>query len=151
MAKHPHKHYPPSKTPRAANMLDLIHSNLCGPFPIQTPHAKLYFIIFLDDHTHIINVQLLTTKDQALDAWQIIKNLWENHAERRVKAFRSDNGGEFLSMAFTKALEDAGIERQLAAPYAHQQNSKAEWVIWTLKGPFSHYAQYCQSTLDPLG
>ena len=134
MAKHPRKPYLPSKTPRAANMLDLIHSNLYGPFPIRTPHTKLYFIVFLDDHTHIINVQLLATKDQALDVWWIIKNLWENHAERRVKAFHSNNSREFLSTAFTKVLEDAGIERQLAAPYAHQQNDKAEQAIQTLEG-----------------
>ncbi|KAG1860158.1 hypothetical protein DFJ58DRAFT_658037, partial [Suillus subalutaceus] len=49
MAKHPHKPYPPSKTPCAKHVLDLIHSDLCGPFPVATPHGKLHFIIFLDD------------------------------------------------------------------------------------------------------
>ena len=48
--------------------------------------------------------------------------------------FCSDNGGEFISAEFTKALEEAGIEWQLAAPYAHQQNSKAKQVMHTLKG-----------------
>ena len=33
-----------------------------------------------------------------------------------------------------KALEEVGIERQLAAPYAHQQNGKAEWAMHTLEG-----------------
>lgn len=129
MAHHPHKPYPPSKTPHAEHMLDLVHSDLCGPFPIQTPHTKLYFIVFLDNHMHLVNVQLLATKNQVLDAWQIIKDLWENHVEHRVKVFRSDNGGEFLSMVFTKVLEEAGIEQQLAAPYTHQQNGKAEQAI----------------------
>ena len=46
-----------------------------------------------------------------------------------VKVFHSDNSGEFLSMVFTKALEEAGIEWQLAAPYTHQQNGKAERAI----------------------
>ena len=107
-------------------MLDLIHSDLCGPFPICTPHVKLYFIVFLHDHTHLLNVQLLATKDQALDAWQIIKSLWENHVECKVKVFHSDNGREFISVEFMKALEEVGIEWQLAAPYAHQQNCKAK-------------------------
>ena len=62
MAKHPRKPHPPSKTPCADHMLDLIHSDLCGPFPVRTPHAKLYFIVFLDDHSHLLNVQLLATK-----------------------------------------------------------------------------------------
>jgi hypothetical protein len=115
-------------------MLELIHSDLCGPFPVSTPHGKLHFILFLDDHSNLLNLQLLATKDQALDAWRIIKARWENHSGRTVKVFRSDNGGEFISKAFTEALSMAGIERQLSAPYAHQQNGKAERAIRTIEG-----------------
>ena len=67
MAKHLCKHHPLSKTPCTGHMLDLIHSDLCSLFPVRTPHAKLYFIVFLDDHSHLLNIQLLTSKDQALD------------------------------------------------------------------------------------
>jgi hypothetical protein len=134
MAKHPRKPYLPSETPRTARMLDLIHSDLCGPFPIATPHGKNHFIIFLDDHMNLLNLQLLANKSQALDAWMLVKNKWENHAECSVKVFRSDNRGEFMSSAFTDALAVAGIERQLSAPYAHQQNGKAECAIRTLEG-----------------
>lgn len=134
VAKYPHKPYVSSTFPCVSKMLDLIHSDLCGPFPTQTPHGKLYFIVFLDDHTNLINVQLLRMKDQALEAWTVVKARWENHVERTVKVFCSDNGGEFMSNAFTKALQDAGIERQLSAPYAHQQNRKAECAICTLQG-----------------
>ncbi|KIK32468.1 hypothetical protein CY34DRAFT_101448 [Suillus luteus UH-Slu-Lm8-n1] len=73
MAKHPRKPYPPSKTPRALAMLDLIHSDLCSPFPVETPHAKRHFIIFLDDHMNPLNLQLLASKDQALEAWELIR------------------------------------------------------------------------------
>jgi hypothetical protein len=134
IAKHPRKPYPPSKSPRALHMLDLIHSDLCGPFPIRTPHGKLYFVVFLDNHSHLLSVQLLTSKDQVLDAWKMVQALWENHAGRTVKVFHSDNGGEFISTAFSAVLADAGISRQLSAPYAHQQNGKAERAMHTLKG-----------------
>jgi hypothetical protein len=134
MAKHPRKPYPTSDTPRAAHLLDLIHSDLCGPFPIATPHGKYHFVIFLDDHSNLLNLQLLATKDQALEAWEIMCKRWENCAGRTVKVFRSDNGGEFISAAFTKVLALAGIERQLSAPYAHQQNGKAERAIRTIEG-----------------
>lgn len=134
VAKHPRQPYPPSSEPRAAHMLDLIHSDLCGPFPIVTPHGKLHFVIFPDNHTNLLNVQLLASKDQALEAWNIIRAQWENHSGCTVKVFRSDNGGEFVSAAFTKALQDAGIEWQLSAPYAHQQNGKVECTIRTLDG-----------------
>jgi len=134
VAKHPRKPFPSSVEPRAAHPLDLVHSDLCGPFPVITPHGKHHFIIFLDDHSNLLNLQLLATKDQALDAWLIIKARWETHLERKVKIFRSDNGGEFVNAAFTKALQDAGIERQLSAPYAHQQNGKAERAMRTIEG-----------------
>jgi hypothetical protein len=95
------KPYPPSNEPQAEHMLDLIHSDLCGPFPTMTPHGKLHFIVFLDDHTNLLNIQLLATKDQSLDAWLVIKTRWENHSEHWVKRFHSDNGGEIISAAFT--------------------------------------------------
>ena len=79
IAKYPHKPYLTSTSPCTSKMLDLIHSDLCGPFPTQTPHGKLYFVVFLDDHTNLINVQLLKMKDQALEAWNVIKVHWENH------------------------------------------------------------------------
>ena len=90
--------------------------------------------MFLDDHSHLINIQLLVSKDQALEAWNIVKNLWENHTKHHVKVFCSDNGREYISTAFTKALQDAGIEHHLVLPYAHQQNSKAEQAIHTIQG-----------------
>jgi len=110
MAKHPRKPYPSSDMPCAMQMLDLIHSDLCGPFPIATPHGKYHFVIFLDDHTNLLNLQLLATRDQALEAWTLVRKRWENHAERTVKVFHSDNGGEFISRAFTESLAAAGIK-----------------------------------------
>jgi hypothetical protein len=68
MAKHPHLLFHATETERASKFLELIHSDVCGPIPVLTPHFKRYFIVFLDDHTHILNLQLLASKDQALDA-----------------------------------------------------------------------------------
>jgi hypothetical protein len=134
MAKHPHLLFHATETERASKFLELIHSAICGPIPILTPHFKCYFIVFLDDHTHILNLQLLASKDQALDAWKTICAKWENLSGLCVKVFRLDNGGEFINDAFTVELESAGIECQCSAPYAHQQNCKAEHIIRTIKG-----------------
>lgn len=51
-----------------------------------------------------------------------------------MKTFWSDNGGEFLSDAFTKHLEETRVQRQCSAPYAHQQNGKAERVMHMIEG-----------------
>ena len=114
--------------------MDLIHSDVCGPFPIRTLHGKLYFIIFLHDHTHLVNVQLLASKDQVLEAWKIVKPLWENYVEWKVKIFQFDNSGEFINSTFRHFLHDAGISHELSSSYSHQQNSKAERALRTLQG-----------------
>jgi len=97
-----------------------------GQMPDATPHLKHYFIIFLNDHTHALNIQLLAMKDQALCTWMTIHVKWKNMSRLRVKIFCLDNGGEFINDTFTNALEAAGIVRQCLAPYAHQQNGKAK-------------------------
>jgi len=73
IGKHPCQPHPSSESPPASHFLELIHSDVCGPFPVETPHHKRYFIIFLDDHTGILDLQLLATKDQALDAWRTVR------------------------------------------------------------------------------
>jgi len=133
IGKHTQQPHPPS-TSRASLPLELVHSDLCGPFPVQTPHGKLYFIIFLDDHLNALDLQLLATKDQALDAFRVVHPHWEKKYGHKLKTLRTDNGGEFLGNAFTLYLVENGIERQLAAPYAHQQNGRAERVIRTIEG-----------------
>lgn len=73
VAKHPHRPFPLSLTPPASRFLELVHTNICGPFPTATLHGKHYFIVFLDNCMHLLNVQLLATRDQALDAWRIVQ------------------------------------------------------------------------------
>jgi transposase InsO family protein len=50
----------------------------------------------------------------------------ENLTECKIKTLRSDRGGEFLSNIFAGVCEEAGIRRQLTAPYSPQQNGVVE-------------------------
>lgn len=54
------------------------------------------------------------------------KNLVEKQTEKKIKAFRSDNGREFLNKQFDEFLNKNGIKRQLSVPYTPQQNGVAE-------------------------
>lgn len=73
LAKHPRQLFESSESEQAKAFLDLVHSDVCGPIPTVTPHGKHYFVIFLDDHTHALDLQLLASKDQALDAWRTLR------------------------------------------------------------------------------
>jgi hypothetical protein len=44
----------------------------------------------------------------------------------KIEIFRSDNGGEFISVVFTELLREAGIRRELTQPYTPHQNGVSE-------------------------
>ena len=134
VGKHARQPFHPSETQCSSGFLDLVHADVAGPMPVFTPHGKRYLLVILDDYMHVLDVHLLTTKDQALEAWEITHRRWENKYSRQVKTFRTDNGGEFVNSAFVTALNAAGISHQLSVPYMHQQNGKAERVIRTVEG-----------------
>lgn len=49
VAKHPRQPYPSSVSAPTRMFLELIHTDLCGPFPTPTLHGKRYFIVFIDE------------------------------------------------------------------------------------------------------
>ena len=58
------------------NVLDLIHSNLCGPMPKSLGGAQ-YFVTFIDDHSRKTWVYLLKTKNQVLEVFKQFLSLME--------------------------------------------------------------------------
>jgi transposase InsO family protein len=50
----------------------------------------------------------------------------ENVTGERIKALKSDRGGEFFIATFREVCEKVGIQRHLTAPYTPQQNGVVE-------------------------
>jgi transposase InsO family protein len=50
----------------------------------------------------------------------------EKESGKKVKALRSDNGGEYISNEFKDFYNKEGIRRQLIAPHNPQQNAVVE-------------------------
>ena len=48
------------------------------------------------------------------------KSLVENPSEKKIKIFRSDNGGEFTGGEFKSFCMEDGIKRELSTPYNPQ-------------------------------
>jgi hypothetical protein len=107
---------------RADEPLELVHVDLCGPITPETAGGNKYFMLLVDDCTRWMIVSILKTKDQASEAFAKFKAEAKNSLGYKVKCVRSDRGGEFLAAAFKNICEEAGIRRQLIAPYTPQHN-----------------------------
>ena len=62
------------------------------------------------------------------------KALVEKDKGNKVKALRSNNGGEYISNEFKKSCVKEGILRELIAPHNPQQNGVAERKNRTIVG-----------------
>lgn len=70
---------------------------------------------------------MLSQKYQALDSFKKYKNKVETKTGKKVKALRTDRGGEYLSNDFKKFCVKHGIRRQITTSFSPQQNRVVEW------------------------
>ena len=68
----------------------------------------------------------MKNKYEVLSKFKEFKALIENHTEKNIKTFHSDNGGEFTSNQFKGLCKEPGIKRELSAPYNPQHNGVAK-------------------------
>mgnify|MGYP003702390779 CR=1 FL=1 len=83
---------------------------------VQTRGGKKYFITFIDDSTRYCYVYLLQSKNEALEKFIQYKNEVENQIGRKIKAIRSDRGGEY-DTHIGNFCTQVGIIHQTTAPY----------------------------------
>ena len=100
-------------THRSKEMLEYIHSDVWGPSPIPSHSGKLYYVSFIDDYSRFAWVYFLHNKSEVLSTFQKWKAIVENQTGKRVRYLRSDNGGEYTSMAFGMYCDEQGIVRHL--------------------------------------
>ena len=112
--------------------LELVHSDVWGPAPVDSISGSKYYVTFIDDSTRKVWVYFLKNKS---DVFSIFKK-WKAEVETRtgckLKCLKSDNGGEYDSTEFKKFCEEHGIRREWTVAANPQQNGVAERMNRTL-------------------
>ena len=80
---------------RSTQLLEIIHTDICGPFDVNSFNKEKYFITFIDDFSRYEHVYLLHEKFQSVNALEVYINEVERQLDRKVKIVRSDKGGEY--------------------------------------------------------
>ena len=89
-----------SSNNRSKEILDLIHSDVCGLMPVKSLGGSLYYVTFIDDYSRNTWLYLLKTKDEVFSKFQELKVEIENLTSKKIKILRTDNGGEYTSKEF---------------------------------------------------
>lgn len=97
---------------QSSRILELIHSDLCGPMPVQSRGHARYFLTLIDDFSRKLTVFILKEKSEAEKYIKQYIAMVENHTEKQVKRFRTDNGLEFCCKALSDYFNQKGIKHE---------------------------------------
>ena len=70
---------------RAKEVLDLVHTDLCGPMSTSARGGYEYFITFIDDYSRYEYIYLMRHKSEAFEKFKEFKTEVENYRGRRIK------------------------------------------------------------------
>ena len=114
------------------SVLHCVSSDLMGPFKVPTYSGEVYNMGLIDHHTSYGVVRQLKAKSESMSHIQSIIPFLETQSGAKVKRFRSDRGGEYISAHSSAYFESKGIIQELTAAYTPEQNGKAERFNRTL-------------------
>ena len=126
MGKQNRKPFIICEIPRATRLLEVVHSDLCGPMPVSTHMGEKYFVLFTDGFSHQIVPYLLKTKSEVTERFIQYEKMVTSKFLEKITRFRCDNGGEFSSQRFQDVCKTKGISIEYTVPYTPEQNGVSE-------------------------
>ena len=134
----------PDAEHRGRDVLELVHSDVCGPITPKSNGGNRYYLTFVDDFSRKSWVYLMREKKEVFRYFKLWKAMTERQTGKKINIFRTDRGGEYLSNEFKKFLEEDGVVHQVSMAGTPQQNGVAERMNRTLQ-------EKARSTLQSAG
>ena len=111
---------------KTEDILDRIHSDICGPMATVGIMGERYFVTFIDENSGRMAISLLTQKSEVFDRFVQYRTKVENETGKKIKSLRTDGGGEYTGNVCRKYLVDSGITHHITPPYTPEHNGIAE-------------------------
>jgi transposase InsO family protein len=105
---------------QAERRLELVHGDLCSSISPVMSRGNKYFLLLVDDLSRYIWVVVILSKDRAVAAIKDIQTWVEGESGLKMKALRTDRGGEFTAMEFVDYCAAEGVHHQHTMPYNPQ-------------------------------
>lgn len=85
---------------RSNKVMEIIHTDICGPITPAAYDGSGYFITFIDDFSNFTMVYLLKRKSEAFEKFKEYFQLRRTLFGHSIIKLRCDNGGEYISKEF---------------------------------------------------
>jgi transposase InsO family protein len=111
---------------KSTEVFELIHTDVCGPFPNESYGGSKYFVTVIDDFSHFSPVFFLKQKSDTSITLPAFLNHVERQFGKKIKQIRSDNGGKYISNELKDFFLKSGVIHELTPPYSPESNGIAE-------------------------
>jgi transposase InsO family protein len=118
--------FPVHQEKRHTDLLELIHTDVCGPMQTKSLGGSSYFLTFIDDRSRYTWIYFIRRKGDVFEYFKEFRIMIEKQTGKCIKILRSDSGGEYVSGAFKKYCKENGIQQQFTVSHTPQQNGIAE-------------------------
>ncbi|GAU38713.1 hypothetical protein TSUD_396410 [Trifolium subterraneum] len=103
LRKHPRSSFKSNFPMRSSEVLNVVHSDICGQIDV-----------------------LSTAKSEAFKVFKRFKTRVEKQSDKSIKVLRTDGGREYTSKEFENYCKDQGIIHEVTTSYTPQHNGLAE-------------------------
>lgn len=117
---------------RSSRVLELIHSDVCGPVTPVGRNGERFFVTFIDDWTHFVMVFPMKSKHEVCEWFEYYEALVTAKFGNKISKLKCDNGGEYYNKTFIGFCRRMGIQVEWTVPYTPEQNGTSERMNRTL-------------------
>ena len=110
IGKHKRNNFPLASH-RAKDLLEIVHTDLCGPMQTSSLGGCYYFLAFIDDFSRKNWIYFLKQKSETFSRFQEFKVEAEKQSGRYLKVLRSSGGGEYESKEFIEFCKQNVIKK----------------------------------------
>ena len=99
------------KNYQSKDILENVHTDLCGPIGVVSYSGENFFTLFVYDYSRMMTVMYLGEKSKAFEKFKWYLARVDKEIGKISKFLRLDRGGEFISNEFNNFCIERGIKR----------------------------------------
>jgi transposase InsO family protein len=112
--------------------LEIICTDLKGPFPTQSVHHNKWFILFVCAKTNFIVVYFMKKKSETLRKLRKFKLEFPDLFDYKIKTLQCDEDKMFVDKDVKSWCLENKIKLQTSPPYHHESNGLAERTVQSI-------------------
>ena len=90
---------------RANDLLEIIHTDVCGPMSVEARGGYRYFLTFTVDLSRYRYIYLMKHKSKTFEKFKEFQSEVENHRNKKIKFLQSDRGDEIFELRVWSSFE----------------------------------------------